>query len=572
MLEPLLSEDPTRHVGHPKEACPTTGAKVGLLHGDRCDELVAQAAAQWGSALIAAASSSQRYAMFDCTRPRTQQLFKVLVGDGDGGMDLDMFRKGLEAHSFQIEASSPEGKRLLRAVFKVAANEKDMMDVTEFRAALQRLKLHVLFQQMQSRTHRKQVEGCCLDWSPVDLYSKLVKSEDLYDHLLTPRAQQFTMRWAHYTEPDEYTLLSLGVSHQLHLRALGFYNSEQGETNMWVRGDDYNMLVPLFRLTEASRALLQKHEAESRSASAPQRRVVVELEWAQLYIFMSGQQDSIVTTRSAWRVPRVTQHLSGEHTQRAVHRQRHRHRRRRHVEDGRALAEHHLGKGLPLKVHNVSPKVEQHLDMFSHAFHELEQDYSELRIGGAPLLVFRLLGATLKSHVEVHTAYRARLEWFEDHIDEHAKLELAQMKRELGHHVRRLEALTQLVTRISTCTCFEAKVNVDGLRDKIIQLSRDIGEAMESCEMLLDEVKAQIEFKQSRSAFSITLIVTLLYPLQFLTGVYGMNFQNEAGQGGVPLLGMLTLDNSYFMFWGLGLLLTLPLMAWFRHAGLLHWH
>merc|ERR1712194_534316 len=92
---------------------------------------------------------------------------------------------------------------------------------------------------------------------------------------------------------------------------------------------------------------------------------------------------------------------------------------------------------------------------------------------------------------------------------------------------------------------FESRINVDGLLGKITQLSRDIGETSGSCDMLLDEVKAKAESKQAHAAFSVTLMVTLCYPLQFLTGVYGMNFQDAAGQGGIPLLGMLTLERSY---------------------------
>lgn len=334
---------------------------------------------------------------------------------------------------------------------------------------------------------------------------------------------------------------------------------------MWLRGEDYNMMVPLPRLTQASRDMLHKCQAQRRSSSAKQARMVVELEHAQLYIFMSGRHDRVVTTLSAWRMPAVTRPLSEGHCARKGRR----HHRR--AEDRRALAEHTDGKGLPPHVHYVPAQTSKQLAMFGGVLRELEQDYSELRTGDAPLLTCKILGAILKSHAEVHEAYRARMQWFEDHLDRHSDKDLKQMKRELGNQARGLEAFARLVGRVCDCPSFEPEVQmyVASLRDKITQLSRDVGEAIELCGALLDEVKAQQDQRDAHAASNISLLVALVLPLQFLTGVYGMNFQNAAGQGVVPLLGTLSAENSYAMFWGLGLLLTVLLAAWFHHAGLL---
>merc|ERR1712007_235002 len=150
---------------------------------------------------------------------------------------------------------------------------------------------------------------------------------------------------------------------------------------------------------------------------------------------------------------------------------------------------------------------------------------------------------------------------FEDHVDQHSSGELRQMQRELKHHTRGVDALAQLVGRVCDCLSFEVELKnqVEALHDKIAQLSKDVGETTELCGALLDEVKAQCESKEAHQSFNISLMVTLLFPLQFLTGVYGMNFQDADGKGVVPLLGMLTLERSYAMFWGLGLVMTLLL-------------
>mmetsp|Transcript_63824 Transcript_63824/g.197650 ORF Transcript_63824/g.197650 Transcript_63824/m.197650 type:complete len:252 (-) Transcript_63824:51-806(-) len=105
--------------------------------------------------------------------------------------------------------------------------------------------------------------------------------------------------------------------------------------------------------------------------------------------------------------------------------------------------------------------------------------------------------------------------------------------------------------------------------DNVEQLLQRIGHNVEICSGLREEVKAKQYEKEQHSSFHISAMVTLMLPFQLLTGVYGMNFVDKDGTGVVPLLGALSLDNSYLLFWGLGLFLTLVLAAWFRCARLL---
>eukprot|EP00928_Gymnodinium_smaydae_P080942 TRINITY_DN6453_c0_g2_i1.p1 TRINITY_DN6453_c0_g2~~TRINITY_DN6453_c0_g2_i1.p1 ORF type:complete len:574 (-),score=89.97 TRINITY_DN6453_c0_g2_i1:88-1809(-) len=540
------------------------------------DDLFVQAARQWGSALITIAGSSRRHAVFDCTRIHVHRLYKVLVGADDHHMDLEGFQRGLEAECFQVEENNTPRASLLKAVFKVAAEGKETMNLQQFHVVLKRLKLHVLLLKMASEAGNsdsgKQVRGCCLDWSPDDLQCQMLMAEDWQQHLFVPRASCFSLRWCHYTEPDKTTLLSVGALNQLHLRALDIYNSPLGETNIWVRGEDYNILVPIVRLTQASKSILREFREEARSGkmSPPQSRVVVALETAQLYLFVSSKRDVVVTTLSRWKTPAVTRQMQRDQSVRKGRR----HRSRR-VEDSETLAahtsEHDHGSQGSLRIRPASSQIAECLAAFESVLLEVERDYSELRTGDAYVLTFSILVSVLLDHVEVHEAYRARLKWFEGRVEEHMQIEVCELKRSLGHHARLLDDFAEITEKVGQCPNLDAETrnHLKGMRTKVIQLSRDSGEIIEMCDALLDEVKAQTDVKEHHVSFSISLMVTLLLPWQFLTGVYGMNFQDDEGKGVVPLLGFLTLDNSYFMFWGLGLLMMLLIAAWLRHAGLL---
>ena len=71
--------------------------------------------------------------------------------------------------------------------------------------------------------------------------------------------------------------------------------------------------------------------------------------------------------------------------------------------------------------------------------------------------------------------------------------------------------------------------------------------------------------RQQDVLYILTLTTVCVLPLQFLTGLFGMNFVNmDDGSPGDPLL---TLGNQgYMVFWIIGLSLTVLSMWAFRHG------
>ena len=95
------------------------------------------------------------------------------------------------------------------------------------------------------------------------------------------------------------------------------------------------------------------------------------------------------------------------------------------------------------------------------------------------------------------------------------------------------------------------------------QVSRIMG----VCHSLRDEVNSYRDRQQQKVLYVLTLVTTLVMPTHLLTGIFGMNWQDEAGywavnrfwqlgQNGdpvVPGLGKMEEQRGYYLFWGLAL-------------------
>jgi len=549
-------------------------------------DLFARAAASWGKKLSNAAGSPKKHHwMFDATRSRALRLFAAVVRGEDGTSSSDVelmgaqeFRTALEAERFQLGTPDP----LLHEVFDVLAEGGGSIDASMFHAALQRLKLEVLAENIDVRLRSSgdvgsedRTRGWHLDWSPAAFSRDVIRSDNLKQLMLTPRPPQFQMRWRHIDDPDPFTLLCLGVKYQLHLDALSIFKGDRLEARVWKHGDDYHLLIPVSRLTPASRASHLEYEQQRQRLKAQRRdpaqpkcglpsRIAVEVEKAHLYLVLCGCGDTLFSMASSWH-PAVGTNFR-------VPAKGNKKNKRRLAEDLINLSRHGkpsspVGTGSDFDFRRVVKIT----SLFDDLVATLEIDYSELRIGDVCRLVSGVLRAVVRHYRAIHDAYWARLEWFEAHLDEQAAAEIVGIQKGIEVVKWRLDQLSHVVQRLMTYDFCdkEVKCYFEFVADDAASISSFMAREMSLCDKLLDLVKVQQDAKETHAGYSITLMVTLLWPFQFLTGVYGMNFQDEEGKGTVPILGDLTLERSYYMFWCLGAGITMCLALWFRHAGLL---
>lgn len=76
--------------------------------------------------------------------------------------------------------------------------------------------------------------------------------------------------------------------------------------------------------------------------------------------------------------------------------------------------------------------------------------------------------------------------------------------------------------------------------DHVVQTRSECDVHLEACKTLVEEYHTQRSTRQNEIMYGLTIVATVFIPAQFLTGVYGMNFEN---------MPELQWENGYYIFW-----------------------
>eukprot|EP00470_Lotharella_oceanica_P015089 CAMPEP_0170198830 /NCGR_PEP_ID=MMETSP0040_2-20121228/68998_1 /TAXON_ID=641309 /ORGANISM="Lotharella oceanica, Strain CCMP622" /LENGTH=131 /DNA_ID=CAMNT_0010448887 /DNA_START=628 /DNA_END=1024 /DNA_ORIENTATION=- len=99
------------------------------------------------------------------------------------------------------------------------------------------------------------------------------------------------------------------------------------------------------------------------------------------------------------------------------------------------------------------------------------------------------------------------------------------------------------------------RVYIEDVEDTFMQAMADAKQFIDLCESIVKENRNLRDDQQSNVMYLLTLVTAIFIPLQFITGMYGMNFVREDGTPSMP---ELTWENGYAYFWSLvtGIFLT----------------
>jgi len=187
-----------------------------------------------------------------------------------------------------------------------------------------------------------------------------------------------------------------------------------------------------------------------------------------------------------------------------------------------------------------------------------------MREHAADFLVYELLDRVAKLLRPISLAYAKRMGYMHQHemIDfETAWLsELAEVQFELADLARSVRPLRQVIRRIindpdwgdvsdrgrSTNSANTVKTYLEDVEDAIEQSLEDFVQLQDMARTL---TQSHQEFREGRMNFTLYLLSVLsaiFLPAQFLTGLYGMNFQDENGHPSIP---DLLNPHGYTEFW-----------------------
>ena len=107
----------------------------------------------------------------------------------------------------------------------------------------------------------------------------------------------------------------------------------------------------------------------------------------------------------------------------------------------------------------------------------------------------------------------------------------------------------------------DAMLYVSDIRSNVARFLEDVAASKENAKSISDQFHQFSEAKTSSVLYALTLVTTVFVPGQFLTGLYGMNFQDENGRPTIPELNW---EHGYLFFWLLLIIITSITFIFYR--------
>lgn len=208
--------------------------------------------------------------------------------------------------------------------------------------------------------------------------------------------------------------------------------------------------------------------------------------------------------------------------------------------------------------------------IFENLVAALKVDYSVLRQGNSKHLLYRILDEAVDYLLPIARAYRTRVRLFQAHLHrneskftkEQMRLVLG-MKSELQRLQRRIRPMKAVVRHLMDDEQIghDMKVYLEDVLDHVVRGLEEIGGCIEMCDSTKEEFKSLRDQRTNEVLYTLTVVTTMFVPLQFLTGVYGMNFVNAEGH---PTMPELLWPRGYLFFWCMAATLFSVSLYFFR--------
>merc|ERR1712048_1466396 len=174
------------------------------------------------------------------------------------------------------------------------------------------------------------------------------------------------------------------------------------------------------------------------------------------------------------------------------------------------------------------------------------------RENGADFLLFEILARVAAQLRPVGEAYARRLGYMHQHAvwqfpPEWLK-ELHEAQIELVDLVRSIRPMQQALRHIINDEQLGgvSKIYLEDVEGAIDQMLEDIIQLQEmGCRLELAHGERR-DRRMNATLFVLSVVSVIFLPAQFITGLYGMNFEDQSGKPGIP---ELRFKNGYIYFW-----------------------
>ncbi len=211
-------------------------------------------------------------------------------------------------------------------------------------------------------------------------------------------------------------------------------------------------------------------------------------------------------------------------------------------------------------------------DTFEPVRQRLRRAGGRIRTYGADYLAYALIDATIDAYFPIMEEYGERVEALENEVIECAEhrqmAQIHDLKRDLLTARRAIwpqrDMLSALIREDTPLVEARTQIYLRDCHDHTIQLIDMIETCREICSGLVEIHLSSVGNRMNEVMKVLTIIATIFIPLTFVVGVYGMNFDPDAGTLNMPELGWRYGYPTVMLTMGV---IAAGLVAWFYRKG-----
>ncbi len=204
--------------------------------------------------------------------------------------------------------------------------------------------------------------------------------------------------------------------------------------------------------------------------------------------------------------------------------------------------------------------------------HRLQQSGAQIRQTGADHLAYAILDTVIDHYYPLLEELGDRLDALEDRVlgqpSTQTLVEIHQFKKDLLVLRRAIwphrEAINSLIRDPTPLVSAEARVFLRDCYDHVVQIMELVEAYREVGADLRDAYLSSVSNRMNDVMRVLTVISTIFIPLTFMTGVYGMNFDPDAGPWNMP---ELRWPWGYALVWGAIALVSAGMVYFFWRRG-----
>jgi magnesium transporter len=202
-------------------------------------------------------------------------------------------------------------------------------------------------------------------------------------------------------------------------------------------------------------------------------------------------------------------------------------------------------------------------DVFNNVRDKLRIDHSRIRSGGADYLCYSLLDVIVDSYFDIMERLAERIELMEDLVlhgpNTRTQARINFLRKELLLFKRAISPVRDLINGFlkSDSDLLDERISkyFKDVYDHIIQANELVENYRDMVLNVQDLYNSQINLKANEIMKVLAVVTTIMAPLTFIVGIYGMNFDN---------MPELHTRNGYFVTMGFMFLLLIGMVLFFR--------